>query len=129
MNLEGIREAGELQLISGNISGAYKTLELGLSRSEKLSYDDTVFRTLLGETDFIRGNFLQAIDHLSIARKSEGGELNPYIIFLLGCCYFETGEEEQARKNFFTTYHIDGTSLFRQSDAKYWKLIEKDVPN
>lgn len=127
INIEDIRKTGEIQLDSGNYSGAKKTFLLGLQHSDKYSYQYTIFHTLIGETEIKQNNFEQALKNLQEASKTEWGETNPYILFLLGKTFYELKRTEEARRCFFAVFHLSNKEFFTEENERYWILIEKGV--
>lgn len=127
MNIEEIQRAGEIQLDSGNSTGAIKTFELGLSYTEPGSEDFYLFQTLIAEAELNLAKWNAAGERLQKVAESHFGEENPYVFFLWGKAFFENGILTEAKQNFFAAYYLTGLDIFNEFDEKYWKLIESEV--
>lgn len=52
-----------------------------------------------------------------------GAVSNPLVHLLLGICYFETNEKENARYELQQAYDLEGESIFQEGDEQYKQFL------
>ena len=77
----------------------------------------------LGDIQFKRALYYEAIDNLAIAQKCPGGLNDPFVMLRLGQCYYEIGDTKKAKELLLQTFDVGGPDYFEHEAPKYFELI------
>lgn len=79
--------------------------------------------TALGDTCYIKRDFIDAKNYLFDAVNCPNGAENPFIMLRLGESLFELGEIKKSKEYLLRAYMIEGYSIFYSEDDKYFNII------
>ena len=80
--------------------------------------------TALGDVYFKKGDYTNAADVLVKAMCTPGAIQNPFIRLRRGQIAFETGRLVNAEQEMAAAYMLEGESIFKREDPKYWAFLE-----
>ena len=78
----------------------------------------------LGDAYFRSGDYANASDVLVKAMRTPGAIQNPFVRLRRGQIAFETGRLENAEQEMAAAYMIEGETIFKREDPKYWAFLE-----
>ena len=80
--------------------------------------------TALGDVYFKKGDYTNAADVLVKAIRTPGAKQNPLIRLRRGQIALENGQLDRAEQEMAAAYRIEGESIFKKEDPKYWAFLE-----
>jgi len=80
--------------------------------------------TALGDAYFKKGDYTNATDVLVKAMRTPGAIQNPFIRLRRGQIALENGQLDRAEQEMAAAYMIEGESIFKKEDPKYWAFLE-----
>ena len=78
----------------------------------------------LGDAYFKKGDYTSAADVLVKAMRMPGAIQNPFIRLRRGQIALESGQLDRAEQEMAAAYMIEGESIFKTEDPKYWAFLE-----
>lgn len=83
----------------------------------------------LGEVYFIQDKYDTSLEHFMYAYNANEGYSNPYILYMLGKCYYELDNVIKAKEFLTQAYMLAGEDIFQGDNQKYINLVETLPPS
>lgn len=89
-------------------------------------YNATWLYATIGDTYAMEDELEEALPYFEAAFHAVDGDENPFVLYMLGKCYYELGNEAEAKKYFQLAYDYDDRKqIFESDDDKYLRLVER----
>lgn len=66
-----------------------------------------------------------ALDQFRIAANCADGATNPFVLFNIGACLLDLGNEDEAVDPLLRAYMLEGEEIFEDEDSKYIDLLRR----
>ena len=83
--------------------------------------------TALGDTCYIKKDFIVSKKYLLDAIDCPEGIENPFINLRIGESFFELGKFKKAKEYLLKAYILDGYAIFYDENDKYFDLIKDEI--
>ncbi|WP_242421826.1 MULTISPECIES: tetratricopeptide repeat protein [unclassified Acidovorax] len=83
--------------------------------------------TVIGDANFLAGDFVAGRDNLTTAMHYPDAIGNPFIHLRLGQCQFELGERDRAADELTRAYMGGGMNILLEDDPKYLEFLESRI--
>ncbi len=101
-----------------------EALEL-VPEPKSADYNATWLYTAIGDTYATENDFETALSYFQAAFQAVEGDENPFVLYMLGKCYCELGNVNEAKKYFQLAYEYDDRKqIFEIDGNKYLKQVE-----
>ena len=102
-----------------------EALEL-VPEPKSADYNATWLYATIGDTYAMEDDLEAAFPYFQAAFQAVEGDENPFVLYMLGKCYCELGNVNEAKKYFQLAYDYDDRKQIFESDGnKYLKLVER----